>query len=97
VTQVGSNSSLIRLRLLAHAPELSAQSPGKLHLLQLRAFLGNDGMHLLDLTPGGDVWKDRFAQSHDTAFEVTPYRSAFLCRLVRLRDVLVALWNRIRR
>lgn len=53
------------LGLVMHSPFLAEHSPGKLHLMQLSEYLLQLGMTRIDLTPGGDAWKERFANDHD--------------------------------
>ena len=53
------------LWLFAHSPFLAAHSPGKFHLLLLGELLAQQGITTFDLTPGGDLWKERFATDHD--------------------------------
>jgi len=66
----------VHLGMLASSPFLAEHSPGKLHLMQLSDYLVQQGIEVLDLTPGGDPWKERFANSHDEVFDLTLYRSA---------------------
>ncbi len=53
------------LWLFAHSPFLAAHSPGKFHLLLMGDLLALQGITTFDLTPGGDLWKERFATNHD--------------------------------
>jgi CelD/BcsL family acetyltransferase involved in cellulose biosynthesis len=53
------------LGMVIHSPFLAEHSPGKLHLMQLSEYLLQLGMTRIDLTPGGDAWKERFANDHD--------------------------------
>ncbi|PKN64372.1 MAG: hypothetical protein CVU57_14985 [Deltaproteobacteria bacterium HGW-Deltaproteobacteria-15] len=67
---VASHVSLINgrdipLGLFTHAPELGAHSPGKLLILFLGRLLGEHGYEHLDLTPGDDSYKNRFADDFD--------------------------------
>lgn len=89
--------SMVHLGLLMHAPDLEAHSPGKLHLLQLREHLSAEGMTVLDLTPGGDAWKERFAQTHDEVFEVVLFRSRLSYQLATGWRALTALGKRLLR
>ena len=65
----------VHLAIIAHSPEYSKYSPGKLHLLQLLTFLENEQKKLLDLTPGGDAWKERYANKHDMVYEIVFYKN----------------------
>ena len=59
------SGAMVHLGMLAHSPELADHSPGKLHIMQLSRALVSGGTAVLDLTPGGDPWKERFANDHD--------------------------------
>jgi hypothetical protein len=61
--------------VFAHSPVFGKYSPGKLHLLLLGVRLQQEGFTFLDLTPGGDEWKDRFATEHDEVYWATICRS----------------------
>jgi len=63
------------LEILAHSPLVAEHSPGKLHLMRLSELLASEGIEILDLTPGGDPWKEHFATTHEDAADVTLYRS----------------------
>jgi CelD/BcsL family acetyltransferase involved in cellulose biosynthesis/RimJ/RimL family protein N-acetyltransferase len=66
---------IAHLGLLISDPVLAALSPGKLHLMQVAAQLHALGVHTLDLTPGGDPWKDRFANAADAVLQLTYFAS----------------------
>jgi len=53
------------LGTLTYSPLHGACSPGKLLLLLLGQHLGTQGYAALDLTPGGDAYKERFATESD--------------------------------
>jgi CelD/BcsL family acetyltransferase involved in cellulose biosynthesis len=63
------------LGIPAHSPFYAAHSPGKLQLLMLGVELAQQGFHTLDLTPGGDPYKDRFATDYDEAHILTIFLS----------------------
>ena len=63
------------LGMLIHSPFLAEHSPGKLHVMQLSERLLAEGRTVLDLTPGGDAWKERFANDHDEVAEAVLYAS----------------------
>jgi CelD/BcsL family acetyltransferase involved in cellulose biosynthesis/GNAT superfamily N-acetyltransferase len=46
------------LGLTAYDPTESRNSPGKLHLIELARMLKEEGFHRIDLTPGGDQYKE---------------------------------------
>lgn len=66
-----SKERTVHLGISAHAPALAAHSPGQLLLVLLGSQLAADRIGLLDLTPGGDAYKEHFASDHDAVFELT--------------------------
>lgn len=66
---------MLHMGLSAHNPWMSHQSPGKLHLFLLSQMLMQEGYTCLDLTAGGDLYKERFANDHDTVHALTVYPS----------------------
>ena len=80
------SGKVLHVGILFHSPLLAEYSPGKLHLMLLSEFLLEEGFVTLDLTPGGDEWKDRFANVHDQVVEVVLHRT----RWERVRDDLLA-------
>lgn len=66
----------VTLAIVCHDEALAEHSPGKLHLLKLGERLLQEGVGALDLTPGGDPWKERFANAHDEVHVLTLHRSA---------------------
>jgi CelD/BcsL family acetyltransferase involved in cellulose biosynthesis/RimJ/RimL family protein N-acetyltransferase len=71
-----ASGETVHLGMLAHTPFLAEHSPGKLHLLHLSDHLLQRGKKVLDLTPGGDPWKERFANCHDEVADATIYPTA---------------------
>jgi len=61
---------MLHLGMLIHSPLLAEHSPGKLHLQHLAEALLGSGIDTIDLTPGGDAWKERFANAHDEVCEM---------------------------
>lgn len=59
------NKQEVTLWLFAHSPFFALHSPGKFHLLLLGELLAQQDITTFDLTPGGDPWKERFANRHD--------------------------------
>jgi hypothetical protein len=51
-----------------HSPFQAIHSPGKLHLLMLGLELVNQGIEVLDLTAGGDAYKERSATDWDEVY-----------------------------
>ena len=66
---------MVHLGIVAYSPFLAEHSPGKLHIMQLSENLLKEGKGVLDFTPGGDPWKERFANAHDEVAEAIIYRS----------------------
>lgn len=68
-----SQGRALHLGILTHGPAYAAHSPGNLLLAMLGVELAKEGLPVLDLTPGGDGYKEHFASGHDTVFELTIY------------------------
>ncbi|KGF83199.1 hypothetical protein IA69_03030 [Massilia sp. JS1662] len=66
-----SKERVVHLGLNTHAPALAAHSPGHLLLALLGGRLADEHVELLDLTPGGDRYKEQFASAHDEVYELT--------------------------
>lgn len=66
-----SKDRTVHLGISTHAPALAAHSPGQLLLALLGSQLAADRIDVLDLTPGGDPYKEHFASDHDEVFELT--------------------------
>ena len=63
----------VYLGVFAHSPFFAQHSPGKLHLLMLGEKLARENYVALDLTPGDDPWKDRFATAYEDVCVTTVY------------------------
>jgi CelD/BcsL family acetyltransferase involved in cellulose biosynthesis len=68
----------IHIGLIMHSPFLAEHSLGKLHIMQLSQLMLSENLNVLDLTPGSDPWKDRFANKHGEVAEAIIYRSNWL-------------------
>lgn len=70
----------VYLGVFAQNPFFAEHSPGKLHLLMLGQDMAKQHFSALDLTPGGDPWKERFATDHDKVhiLSVLPHRRALI-------------------
>lgn len=55
----------LQLGVIAHNPWLARHSPGKFHIYFLARMLQEEGLLRLDLTAGGDPYKERFANDAD--------------------------------
>jgi CelD/BcsL family acetyltransferase involved in cellulose biosynthesis len=69
-----------------HSPSLAKCSPARLHLYLLGSLFAEQGISELDLTAGGDAYKERFATHHDEVYRLT----VFFSRRERLRVATVA-------
>jgi CelD/BcsL family acetyltransferase involved in cellulose biosynthesis len=78
---VHRQSGQVTLGYLAHSPFLAKHSPGRLHVYLLGLLLAQEGIPELDLTAGGDIYKERFATHHDEVYRLT----VFFSRAERLR------------
>lgn len=74
----------VQLGIIAHNPLLSKHSPGKFHILFLAQMLVGEGYKRLDLTPGGDPYKERFANSFDDVHALT----VFFSPKQRMKDLI---------
>ncbi len=63
----------VHLAIITFSPAHARYSTGKLHLMQLGRALAREEVAVLDLTPGGEPWKERFANAHDHVFELVVY------------------------
>ena len=68
-----SEGHAVHLGINTHAPAFAVHSPGNLLLAMLGVQLAKEKIPLLDLTPGGDGYKENFATAHDAAFELIIY------------------------
>lgn len=69
------NRTSVSLGIVVHSPLLAEHSPGKILILLLAQELGKQGFSDLDLTPGGDLYKDRSADHSDTVYVLRLYFS----------------------
>lgn len=71
-----------------HSPFLSMYSPGIIHMLQLCEHLHKEKINLVDLTPGGDLWKERFATTHDEVAHAIVFNSGLKKKQLELKNIL---------
>jgi CelD/BcsL family acetyltransferase involved in cellulose biosynthesis len=83
------------LGMLIHSPFLAEHSPGKVHLMQLSEYLLQLGMRRIDLTPGGDAWKERFANEHDEVASAVLHVSRWQWRIAASRALAIRGAKRI--
>lgn len=89
------SGGMVHLGMLIHSPLLAEHSPGKLHVMQLSEHLLREGKRVIDLTPGGDPWKERFANGHDAVAEAVIHRSAVTRVHADVQDGLLSLGKRV--
>jgi Acetyltransferase (GNAT) domain len=65
----------VQVDVFSHSVSHARHSPGMLHILMLGLRLLKDGIAVLDLTPPGGDYKERFASTHDEVFILTMYGS----------------------
>ncbi len=70
----------VQLSLITHNSLLAEHSPGKLHVLLLGKMLLEQGYEWIDLTPGGDPYKERFASAWDEVYTLTVFGGAMEMR-----------------
>jgi CelD/BcsL family acetyltransferase involved in cellulose biosynthesis len=77
----------VHLGINTYHPATSAHSPGNLLLAMLGVHLAAQQMPLLDLTSGGDGYKEHFATAHDHVSTLTIHRDlrSFLLTAARQR------------
>lgn len=81
------NKDEVMLGIVAHSPFLAEHSPGKLHILQLGLMLHNQGFSRLDLTPGGDAYKDDRATEYDEAHALIVFLDSKALALHRMSTI----------
>lgn len=88
---VATGRRAVHLGINTYNPALAAHSPGNLLLAMLGVHLAEENIEMLDLTPGGDPYKEHFATGHDTVYELAVYRGAARRVLSEARQGLVTL------
>lgn len=84
----------VHLCITAHSPTYGPYSPGTLLLLFLGKHLGEEGIECLDLTPGGDPWKERFANQHDEVYELNFWNTGSARAIALLSERVYAVAKR---
>ncbi|GAC1466741.1 MAG: hypothetical protein NVSMB9_07620 [Isosphaeraceae bacterium] len=89
----------VQLGLLAHNPFLARFSPGKLLTLYLARMLREEGYEQLDLTAGGEAYKERFANAWDEVHTLgcfpTPWARTFSAIHVTAEDAAKSTFDRL--
>jgi CelD/BcsL family acetyltransferase involved in cellulose biosynthesis len=69
------DNDTIYIGLTAFDPTESKHSPGVIFLIYLANLLIEEGIRYIDLTPGGDEYKERFSNTHNMLYLPTFYTS----------------------
>jgi CelD/BcsL family acetyltransferase involved in cellulose biosynthesis/GNAT superfamily N-acetyltransferase len=77
-----------QLSLITHNPLWADYSPGKFHILLLARLLHEQGYEWIDLTPGGDPYKERFANGWDEVYSLTVHATPIERRTWAFKDSL---------
>lgn len=65
----------VHLGITAYSEDHARHYPGKILILKLGTLLATTGFFTFDLTPGGDGYKEQFANEHDQVHELKIYFS----------------------
>ncbi len=76
------------IAITAHSPEHAENSPGKIHIYEAALTLAREGFSLIDMTPGGDDWKIRFATRTDEVVDLTVFANSRSAALQRVRRAI---------
>ncbi len=81
----GVDNNTVYIGLTAFDPRHSKHSPGVILILYLSELLLQQGIQYIDLTPGGDEYKERFSNDHHTLYRpiVYPGRAAKTLHLLK--------------
>lgn len=71
------SKEMVHLGIIAHSPFDAKNSPGKFHILMLAGMLSDRGCKVLDLTPGDDGYKKRFANGGQPVHILNVYPDRF--------------------
>jgi len=71
----GIDQDTIYIGLTAFDPRESKHSPGVIFILFLADMMQQQGIRYIDLTPGGDEYKERFCNDHHTLYRPIIYSS----------------------
>ena len=83
----------VMMGLVTYNPVQGEYSPGSVFLIMLIEFLTEEGFHYLDLTPGGDPYKERFCNAHQTLYKAVICFSQ-VCKFKD--DLLTSVKNKIK-
>ncbi|MCF8245303.1 MAG: GNAT family N-acetyltransferase [Saprospiraceae bacterium] len=82
------------LGIKSYDPSESRQSPGLLLLIELAEVLVQQGFELLDLTPGTDAYKERFANDHQLLSRPTICFSPVAALSATAKNTAIILLNK---
>lgn len=83
---LGLSAGEAHIAIVAHSPEHAENSPNKFHIYEAALALADSKFERLDMTPGGDEWKLRFASREDAVHELEVYASASSAILSTVRE-----------
>ena len=69
----GIDKDTIYIGLTAFDPRESKHSPGVIFIIYLAEMMQQQGIRYIDLTPGGDEYKERFCNTHQTLYRPIIY------------------------
>ncbi len=84
----------LQLGLLSHHPGFAVTSPGKILMYLLGLMLLEQGVSQIDLTAGGEAYKERFANAWDTVYVVNVHASHSRRRIAELKSSATGLLRR---
>jgi hypothetical protein len=84
--------------LITYSPKHAKLSPGLVHLFLLGQMLRNESFQNLKLSPGDDVYKERFSNTHEELYEIliSPNWTERIFRKIRVQARTITLRNGIR-
>jgi len=85
----------VHLGEIAYSAFHSDVSPGLIHLWLLVESLARDGFQVLDLTPGGDSYKDRFANDQVEVQEFKFYPKLSSALVIKFKQTLKRILKKI--
>ena len=79
----------LHVGLLCHDPAYSRFSPGKVLIFKVIKDVVDKGISYLDMTPGNDEYKERYASSHFIAYECRIYFHVLQLYIDKIRSFFV--------
>lgn len=81
--------------LISHDPTESKNSPGTLLIIELAKSLAQNDYQILDMTPGTDSYKDRFANEYQTLYRPTIYFSRTAWHKAKVKGFLLRIGKKL--